>query len=164
MDLTQLADLGEFIGGVAVVATLAYLAVQVRQNTSAVSMATYESISGGFNQVNGIVAADTTVAAVFSRGVTDPESLNEAEAVQFSYLMRCWTNRFHMLVRLYRLGAITKAEWDLNGAEAAQAFRTPGGLWFQAGNPFFQDLYDALEEFAGAEDTSNWGLDTGKTR
>ncbi len=30
MDLTQLANLGEFIGGVAVVVTLVYLAVQVR--------------------------------------------------------------------------------------------------------------------------------------
>ncbi len=33
MDLTQLANLGEFIGGVAVLVTLIYLAVQVRQNT-----------------------------------------------------------------------------------------------------------------------------------
>ncbi len=31
MDLTQLANLGEFIGGVAVLVTLIYLAVQVRQ-------------------------------------------------------------------------------------------------------------------------------------
>ncbi len=30
MDLTQLANLGEFIGGVAVLVTLVYLAVQVR--------------------------------------------------------------------------------------------------------------------------------------
>ena len=33
MDLTQLANLGEFLGGVAVLVTLAYLAVQVRQST-----------------------------------------------------------------------------------------------------------------------------------
>jgi hypothetical protein len=31
MDLTQLANLGEFIGGVAVLVTLIYLATQVRQ-------------------------------------------------------------------------------------------------------------------------------------
>ena len=37
MDLTQLANLGEFIGGFAVLVTLVYLAVQVRQNTSALS-------------------------------------------------------------------------------------------------------------------------------
>ena len=32
MDLTQLANLGEFIGGLAVLATLVYLAVQMRQS------------------------------------------------------------------------------------------------------------------------------------
>ncbi len=32
MDLTQLANLGEFIGGVAVLVTLIYLAVQMRQS------------------------------------------------------------------------------------------------------------------------------------
>ncbi len=31
MDLTQLANLGEFIGGVAVLVTLIYLAAQVKQ-------------------------------------------------------------------------------------------------------------------------------------
>jgi len=36
MDLTQLANLGEFIGGVAVLVTLIYLALQVRQNTKVV--------------------------------------------------------------------------------------------------------------------------------
>ena len=35
MDLTQLANLGEFIGGVAVLVTLVYLAVQVRQGSAA---------------------------------------------------------------------------------------------------------------------------------
>ena len=32
MDLTQLANLGEFIGGVAVLVTLVYLAIQVRSS------------------------------------------------------------------------------------------------------------------------------------
>ena len=32
MDLAQLANLGEFIGGIAVLATLVYLALQVKQS------------------------------------------------------------------------------------------------------------------------------------
>ncbi len=39
MDLTQLANLGEFIGGVAVLVTLIYLAAQIRQNTRSVEAA-----------------------------------------------------------------------------------------------------------------------------
>lgn len=36
MNLTQLANLGEFVGGVAVLVTLVYLAVQIRMNTRAI--------------------------------------------------------------------------------------------------------------------------------
>ncbi|MBL6691364.1 MAG: hypothetical protein ISP91_13320 [Pseudomonadales bacterium] len=40
MNLEQLANLGELIGGVAVVASLIYLAVQIRQNTRMVKSST----------------------------------------------------------------------------------------------------------------------------
>ena len=46
MELTQLANLGEFVGGVAVLATLAYLAIQVRQGAVAQRAAT-EIAAGG---------------------------------------------------------------------------------------------------------------------
>ena len=39
----------------AVLATLIYLAVQIRQNTSAVATATYESTMTGFNDINIVV-------------------------------------------------------------------------------------------------------------
>ncbi len=45
MDLTQLANLGEFIGGVAVLVTLIYLATQVRQSTAEVGQVTRRSLS-----------------------------------------------------------------------------------------------------------------------
>ena len=40
MDLTQLANLGEFIGGVAVLVTLIYLVIQLRQNTQELQQTT----------------------------------------------------------------------------------------------------------------------------
>jgi hypothetical protein len=46
MDLTQLANLGEFIGGVAVLVTLVYLAAQIRQNTRSVQASVVDSLVG----------------------------------------------------------------------------------------------------------------------
>ncbi len=45
--LESLGNLGDFIGGIGVVATLAYLAVQVRQNTAAVRTASRQAIVAG---------------------------------------------------------------------------------------------------------------------
>ena len=44
MDLTQLANLGEFIGGVAVLVTLVYLAVQVRQGNKQLKIQTGNAV------------------------------------------------------------------------------------------------------------------------
>ncbi len=52
MDLTQLANLGEFIGGVAVLVTLVYLAVQTRQTRAAAEeTAKFASVGGSLASV-----------------------------------------------------------------------------------------------------------------
>ena len=47
MDLTQLANLGEFIGGVAVLVTLIYLAAELRRSRLANEVASVEALMAG---------------------------------------------------------------------------------------------------------------------
>jgi hypothetical protein len=42
LTLAQLSDLGELLGGVAVFASLVYLAIQIRQNTRSVRGSTHQ--------------------------------------------------------------------------------------------------------------------------
>ncbi len=90
MNWEAIGAVGEIVGAVAVVLTLVYLAVQLRQNTAAVSTSTYESVTSGFNSVNEVVVGDAEVADIFYRGTVNPESLSPAEGIRFSFLMRCW--------------------------------------------------------------------------
>ena len=46
MDLTQLANLGEFIGGLAVLVTLVYLTFQIKQNTNAIKVSSFRNANG----------------------------------------------------------------------------------------------------------------------
>jgi hypothetical protein len=50
--------MGEIPGALAVLVALIYLAVQIKQNTSAVATATYESTMTGFNDINVVVAGN----------------------------------------------------------------------------------------------------------
>jgi hypothetical protein len=50
--LDAIGAIGEVIGAVAVFVTLAYLAVQIRQNTHSVSTSIYESAMAGFKENN----------------------------------------------------------------------------------------------------------------
>ena len=88
MDLTQLANLGEFIGGVAVLVTLIYLAVQVRQSAAAQRVAA--AITAGDAVRSNIVAfstyrqmvADESMGEVWAKAQSD-EQLSPAETIRF---------------------------------------------------------------------------------
>jgi len=153
MDLMSISSLlgniGEFIGAIAVVATLGYLVVQIRQNTAAITSQTYEGVMAGFNEVNTVVADNPGLAAVFLKGDKDPDSLDDAEAVQYAFLYRCWSNQWLKLLRLYESGTLSKADWSRMALEAAQAFQTAGGQRFREENHLFEELYQAIDKMEG---------------
>lgn len=149
MNWEAIAAVGEILGAAAVLVTLLYLAVQVRQNTAAMTTATYDSIISGFNEVNGIVVNNAEVASIFHRGNVDPSSLHDDEAIQYAFLLRCWSNQWLKLLRLYQRGVLNEAEWRPFAEEAAQAFQVPGGRLFRAENQVFADLYAELDKYEG---------------
>ena len=67
--LDTLGNLGDFIGGLAVVLTLIYLAIQVRQNTSALKAASWQEVVAGARQAANL-RSDPVVAPAWSRGLS----------------------------------------------------------------------------------------------
>ncbi len=89
MSIMELGALGEFVGAFAVVATLIYLALQIRQN-SAMLEQNHEfsraSILQGSNVMystfRGLVAGDAGLARIYSRALSE-EALEDDEAIRF---------------------------------------------------------------------------------
>ena len=86
MTIQDLGSLGEIVGALATIITLAYLAIQIRANTR--MMATQsrhrtEEISSRYNMA---LAQDPQLADLFRRGLGGTESLTPTEQVQFSFL------------------------------------------------------------------------------
>jgi len=77
MNLQSLAQIGEFIGGLSVLITLVYLAIQIRGNTKAVRSAgaqqTHDSMLGLYCQLAG----DAQLNRAFRVGTQNMESLSE---------------------------------------------------------------------------------------
>ena len=80
MDLTQLANLGEFIGGVAVLVTLIYLALQVRQSNE---LARADAIHRAVNtwSAERKMRADGSVSGVLAKA-HGGEALSRKEEIQ----------------------------------------------------------------------------------
>ncbi len=123
MDLTQLANLGEFIGGVAVVVTLVYLAAQVHQNTRSVKASVVDSLSSSYTELARLFNENSHVVA---RGMEDWEGLDREERIQcaaalialFKHFENCWFQR--------RSATLEPEQWEGWDAIMRSAFHTPG--------------------------------------
>ena len=149
MNWDAIGAIGELLGASAVLVTLIYLAVQIKQNTSAVATATYESTMTGFNVINIVVAGNPALASVLDRGCQNPDSLNSEEVVQFNFLLRCYSNQWWKLFKLYERSSLPAAEWSIFAKEAAQFLEQPGCKPFCEQNALFADLYTELDKYKG---------------
>ena len=81
----------EVLGAFGVIASLAYLAVQIRQNTfsmdrtaRAAKGAAYQDFLGYFQNSMMPLAFDETISEIIRRGMIDFDSLSEAETFRFT--------------------------------------------------------------------------------
>ena len=94
MTITELGALGEFVGAIAVVVTLVYLAMQIKQNTAALKLSTARDTTADLADINLMPAEHAEFAELFLRGVQDYEALDGAEKLRlFGY--------FHKFCRTY---------------------------------------------------------------
>ena len=130
MDLTQLANLGEFIGGVAVLVTLIYLTTQIRQNTKSVAAAATDSSSQFITAVRQAIFENAEVAHFYHVGLADLERLDEEERLRFRLLMH---NVFWALANSYKQGKLAGApEVEIAPILAGleRIISAPGASWF----------------------------------
>ncbi len=89
MTLSDLASLGSFVSGIAVLVSLIYLALQIRQNTRTQRVTAHQNRQD-FAQQFLLKLSEEPTAAVFLRGAAGSPDLTPAEFLQFNALMRYW--------------------------------------------------------------------------
>ena len=156
MTLEQSAYLAEIVGVFAIVVSLVYLSLQVRQNTRTTRLETVQTISSEFNNFNDMLASSGELADIYHRGVFDFQSLNTTEQVRFSLLLmrvfRTWYEQyFH-----WRKGALDAEFWHSRNVQLADAFQYPGWQWVWSARRHqyakgFQEFIDNL--VTAAKDT-----------
>jgi hypothetical protein len=97
MTIENLGNVGEFVAAIATLITLAYLAVQIRQNTRAVRAVSHHSVTDSFNHINAIIGTDPAAARIFRLGLDGLENLDEDEQFSFAFLMLSYLRVFETL-------------------------------------------------------------------
>lgn len=84
MTIAELGSVGELVGAIATVATLAYPADQIRSGTRAVRSASAQSVHESFATWYRMLAADAQLSDLTTKGLRDYSSLSESEKGRFA--------------------------------------------------------------------------------
>ena len=154
--LDALGNIGDFVGGIAVIVTLIYLAVQVRHNTRSTRLASMQSTMLAAQNVAILPAQDRDLARVVRVGLTTPDELDADEFQQFRYfLMNLLRVHEDMFVQ-HRAGVVDDQTWMARSASLRTIFSMPGGrrVW-DSSNAYRDDFQAWMESELGHEDTLN---------
>ena len=87
MDINTLAAWGEFLGGIAVVVSLIYLASQIRQNSKLLRASTTSTTAQNQFSSGAFMVQEPEVARIFTAGMADRESLCGEDRQRFNALL-----------------------------------------------------------------------------
>jgi hypothetical protein len=131
MSLSDLANIGQVIGAIAVVVSLIYVALQIRQNTNAVRAATAQSVHEHFANWYQLFASDESLAPMAVKGLRDYDSLSETEKARFVAVFMAFLSYGQNAFLKWRQGLLSPSLW--NGWEQVlmNLIGAPGGkgLW-----------------------------------
>lgn len=105
MTLSDLADIAEIVGGVAVVISLVYLAIQVRQNTNLVRNATLQSNTALWSSLLSNLAGPGVVEA-YAAGMSGKSDIQPVHYTQFFLLCRGLFAAFENQYYQFRQGVL----------------------------------------------------------
>ncbi len=142
MDLTQLANLGEFIGGVAVLVTLVYLATQVRQGNR-LARAQVQQDNARMAMDFGM-ASDLEATELFIRARTDYDSLSNAEKVLAGTRFAARVNYYETLFYARLRGDVDDDLWESRLARMKSIIGSGGEQLWEGRKIFFGKRFRAF--------------------
>ena len=155
MNWEALGAIGEIVGAVAVVVTLGYLAVQTRQNTRAVRVASFHQIVDSFSAVSLAIVQDATLSSLLMRSIVDPRSLTAEDYSRYGFFLLTFLRRAKSMFFHSEQGTLQRDSWHGIRVSLEEILATePAQRWWSLNahrfNPTFRD-YVAAELLAKEE-------------
>ena len=149
MTIQDLGSIGELVAASATIATLAYLAIQIRSSTL-VSKSEANRASRVEATANvRLIADNEDLARILLAGIADPESLSPTDALRFRFLLGLFIGPISQAYREWHLGIAEEAEVIERLQISQSILQTPGGKWYwrQQSADYDPELRQYLENY-----------------
>ena len=149
MNWEAIGAIGEVTGAIAVVITLIYLAVQIRQNTRGIRTSAHQHIVSANAAITMAPAHNLEFASVLWSGAMSSKNLTVETQVAFNLWCFQYFSMIQAAHQLFLADAIDEGIWDRELQRAVGALAVPGFReWWEAGgrtqlSPDFVSLVEA---------------------
>ncbi len=149
MSIIELGAIGELVGSVAVIGTLIFIAIQIRQNTHQLRENARTLRTNALDETQRIsnefrrhVIDDRSVAEIWVRGQSDPASLDEIDRTRFDFIAAELFYHYQSTFRRAR-SAADPEHWDSWAPGRVTSLLSQPGLndwWSRRRGFFFEDF------------------------
>ena len=140
LTFSEITGLAEIIGSVAIVVSLIFVGLQLRQNSSQFETAAIQAGMAYVEATNNLTANPDSTELVI-RGLSDFEGLTQVEKARFDGLLYNIMTKYFVARQYYNQHGLTEQDIDSYDEAFAMLLRSPGAAqWWRitkAGNPVF---------------------------
>ena len=148
-----LGNLGEFVGAIAVVVTLFYLSVQIRQNSRSVKATAAQSVVQSLAEAYSVTASSPELCHIVLVGSKDVDTLTEHQKAQLYMWLTSWFRLVEQAYLHYEMGNIPESTWKGQLSHLKSALATPAQREFWNARKAIDS--DEFREFVDALDVTN---------
>lgn len=131
--------LAELSGSIGVIVTLAYLAIQIRQNSRLISTSIANADREATNDLSSLLASDREALRVFWAGLDNREHLEPLDRQQFDALLTMWWQAIHQSTQSAGPSALDRFNWGFSKRGMRQ-------WWNEYASTFPPDFRNLIEE------------------
>jgi hypothetical protein len=127
-----LGNYGEFVGAIAVVITLGYLAVQIKQSTATAQAVSRQTLIDGWAVTQGQLQHNPDLLRIYARGITQWPTMSNTEKTQFDVGMAGFLGNIQNGIHLQESGMLDQETLDTIASFMLTCIRCEGGAqWWQ---------------------------------
>lgn len=149
MDLEAFGSVGDFVGGLGVIASLIYLAIQIRQNTRAVRSSSYHQAAEQTWNYCLAIAQNVSLAEILAKRGAG-EVLTPGEQIRADSSDQALIFGFENMLRLHEENLVDRDVWQNLIANSLVFLSSPHcrSLLAQRPGPLSKRLLTTVDEFA----------------
>ena len=157
MNWDAIGAIGTIIGGIAVIISLIYLAIQTKQNTRAMKSASFHQVRVSFSDIPLALAQDSELVSILARVNSDPDSLTGEEVIRYEMILLTIIRRAESAYFQSEEGSLALESWRGISETCKTALSDKIALlwWKKTNHRFEASFRKEIENIIQALDTNH---------